>query len=103
MQTLYCVELHSEIVGTKEYRKPEWVTHMEEMQAALKGMFSWTFYMWIAVWISRFIFSKFLTLTFTIPYKQHTFHVRVIVGLIFGFPMNYFSIKSLDSTQILVD
>lgn len=34
---------HLEIVGTKEYRKPEWVTHMEEMQAALKGMFSWTF------------------------------------------------------------
>lgn len=27
----------SGIVGTKEYRKPEWVTHMEEMQAALKG------------------------------------------------------------------
>lgn len=25
------------IVGTKEYRKPEWVTHMEELQAALKG------------------------------------------------------------------
>lgn len=28
----------TEIVGTKEYRKPEWVTQMEEMQAALKGM-----------------------------------------------------------------
>lgn len=25
------------IVGTKEYRKPEWVTHMEELSAALKG------------------------------------------------------------------
>lgn len=25
------------IVGTKEYRKPEWVTHMEELQEALKG------------------------------------------------------------------
>lgn len=25
------------IIGTKEYRKPEWVTHMEELQAALKG------------------------------------------------------------------
>lgn len=25
------------IVGTKEYRKPEWVSHMEELQAALKG------------------------------------------------------------------
>ncbi|KAG7188130.1 hypothetical protein KM043_013353 [Ampulex compressa] len=25
------------ILGTKEYRKPEWVTHMEEMQDALKG------------------------------------------------------------------
>lgn len=25
------------IVGTKEYRKPEWVTHMEELQVALKG------------------------------------------------------------------
>lgn len=25
------------IVGTKDYRKPEWVTHMEEMQKALKG------------------------------------------------------------------
>lgn len=27
----------AEILGTKEYRKPEWVTHMEELQAALKG------------------------------------------------------------------
>lgn len=26
-----------EIVGTKDYRKPEWVAHMEEMQEALKG------------------------------------------------------------------
>lgn len=26
-----------EIVGTKDYRKPEWVSHMEEMQEALKG------------------------------------------------------------------
>lgn len=25
------------ILGTKEYRKPEWVTQMEEMQEALKG------------------------------------------------------------------
>ncbi|KAI8118244.1 Titin [Lucilia cuprina] len=25
------------IVGTKDYRKPEWVTHMEEMQKALKA------------------------------------------------------------------
>lgn len=25
------------IVGTKDYRKPEWVTHMEELQEALKG------------------------------------------------------------------
>lgn len=25
------------ILGTKEYRKPEWVTHMEELSAALKG------------------------------------------------------------------
>ena len=25
------------IVGTKEYRKPEWVTHMEDMQEKLKG------------------------------------------------------------------
>lgn len=25
------------IVGTKAYRKPEWVTHMEELQAQLKG------------------------------------------------------------------
>lgn len=24
-------------MGTKDYRKPEWVTHMEEMQEALKG------------------------------------------------------------------
>lgn len=24
-------------MGTKEYKKPEWVTHMEELQAALKG------------------------------------------------------------------
>lgn len=29
--------LFSEIVGTKDYRKPEWVAHMEEMQEALKG------------------------------------------------------------------
>lgn len=27
----------AEIVGTKDYRKPEWVSHMEEMQEALKG------------------------------------------------------------------
>lgn len=25
------------IIGTKEYRKPEWVTHMEDLSAALKG------------------------------------------------------------------
>lgn len=25
------------IIGTKDYRKPEWVTHMEELSAALKG------------------------------------------------------------------
>lgn len=29
----------TEIVGTKEYRKPEWVTEMEHMQEALKGDF----------------------------------------------------------------
>lgn len=29
--------LYLGIIGTKEYRKPEWVTHMEELQAALKG------------------------------------------------------------------
>jgi len=28
------------IVGSKDYRKPEWVTQMEEMQVALKGMYS---------------------------------------------------------------
>lgn len=28
-----------EIVGTKDYRKPEWVSQMEEMQEALKGKF----------------------------------------------------------------
>lgn len=27
----------SGILGTKEYRKPEWVTHMEEMQEKLRG------------------------------------------------------------------
>lgn len=27
-------------MGTQEYRKPEWVTHMEELQAALKGELS---------------------------------------------------------------
>lgn len=27
----------SEIVGTKEYRQPEWVTQMEEMREALRG------------------------------------------------------------------
>lgn len=26
-----------EIIGTKEYRQPEWVTQMEEMREALKG------------------------------------------------------------------
>lgn len=26
-----------EIIGTKDYRKPEWVSHMEEMQEAMKG------------------------------------------------------------------
>lgn len=26
------------IMGTKEYRQPEWVTQMEEMREALKGM-----------------------------------------------------------------
>lgn len=25
------------IIGTKDYRKPEWVTHMEELQSQLKG------------------------------------------------------------------
>lgn len=30
----------TEIVGTKEYRKPEWVTHMEQMQEALKGKYT---------------------------------------------------------------
>lgn len=30
-----------EIIGTKEYRQPEWVTHMEEMREALKGMFEY--------------------------------------------------------------
>lgn len=29
----------AEIVGTKDYRKPEWVTHMEQMQEALKGKY----------------------------------------------------------------
>lgn len=32
-------------MGTKDYRKPEWVTHMEEMQKALKGMYSFRIYM----------------------------------------------------------
>uniref|UniRef100_A0A6P7G5K7 Titin-like n=1 Tax=Diabrotica virgifera virgifera TaxID=50390 RepID=A0A6P7G5K7_DIAVI len=31
------VESVEGIVGTKEYRKPEWVTHMEELSAALKA------------------------------------------------------------------
>lgn len=30
-----------EIIGTKEYRQPEWVTHMEEMREALKGKISY--------------------------------------------------------------
>lgn len=29
--------LDAGIIGTKEYRKPEWVTHMEELSEALKG------------------------------------------------------------------
>lgn len=29
--------MYKGIVGTKDYRKPEWVSHMEELQAALKG------------------------------------------------------------------
>lgn len=27
-----------EIVGTKDYRQPEWVTQMEEMREALRGI-----------------------------------------------------------------
>ncbi|KRT83113.1 Immunoglobulin, partial [Oryctes borbonicus] len=34
------VESVEGIIGTKEYRKPEWVTHMEELQAALKAAHS---------------------------------------------------------------
>lgn len=30
-------------MGTKEYRKPEWVTHMEELQEALKGKTDYSF------------------------------------------------------------
>lgn len=29
--------MFAEIVGTKEYRKPEWVTHMEELKSQLQG------------------------------------------------------------------
>ena len=29
--------IFSEILGTKDYRKPEWVSHMEEMQEAIQG------------------------------------------------------------------
>jgi titin len=35
--TQLLVESTEGILGTKEYRKPEWVTHMEELQAALKA------------------------------------------------------------------
>ncbi|KAJ8952457.1 hypothetical protein NQ314_007533 [Rhamnusium bicolor] len=31
------IETTEGIIGTKEYRKPEWVTHMEELSAALKA------------------------------------------------------------------
>ena len=34
MIAFYCI---SEIVGTKDYRKPEWVSQMEEMKEALEG------------------------------------------------------------------
>lgn len=37
MKILIFVYVCLGIIGTKEYRKPEWVTHMEELQAALKG------------------------------------------------------------------
>ena len=30
-------DLLTDIIGTKEYRKPEWVTHMEELKEALRG------------------------------------------------------------------
>jgi hypothetical protein len=30
-----------EIIGTKDYREPEWVTQMEEMQEALRGKFNY--------------------------------------------------------------
>lgn len=36
--------MFSEIVGTKDYRKPEWVSHMEEMQEALRGMLNLIFF-----------------------------------------------------------
>lgn len=34
---IHDIYFFAEIVGTKDYRKPEWVAHMEEMQEALKG------------------------------------------------------------------
>lgn len=30
---------YPEIIGTKAYRKPDWVVQMEDMQKVLKGMF----------------------------------------------------------------
>lgn len=60
----------TEIVGTKEYRKPEWVTQMEEMQAALKGMrpddLSFIFPLFY------FIFSRNTNTKYFNKYKTHT-------------------------------
>lgn len=43
------------IVGTKDYRKPEWVTQMEEMQKALAGNFHKKSFMFIDCSIRLYI------------------------------------------------
>jgi hypothetical protein len=39
IEIIFC-KLILEIVGTKDYREPEWVSEMEEMREALAGNYS---------------------------------------------------------------
>lgn len=37
IDSFFLYTILSEIIGTKDYRKPEWVSEMEEMKEALSG------------------------------------------------------------------
>lgn len=37
ISNILCILFSLEIVGTRDYRKPEWVSQMEEMKEALEG------------------------------------------------------------------